>query len=151
MRVIFIKNEGIMKSKLESTESSVVDLLNHILDETEEDRDLALRNYRTVADSFNGLTSEEKASVFAVISVNDLSESMERFLKLSNSSIEKQLKVAKIVSDMLFFQKKFEDDTPLDEEELSDLQDTVALMMEKQKESLDRDIGPLYIVPNGDK
>lgn len=139
-----------MKSRLETTENSVVELLNHILEETEEDREIALKNYQSVADSFNSLSPSEKASVFSVINVSDLSESMERFLKLSNSSIDKQLKVAKIISDMLFFQRKNQDENPLDDDELDTLQDTVARLMEKRQESLDSPVGSLYIVAGGD-
>lgn len=138
-----------MKSKLETTENSVVELLNHILDETEQDRDLALKNYQSISDSFNNLTQSEKASVFSVINITDLSESMEKFLKLSNSSIDKQLKIAKIISDMLFFQRKFEDDNPLDGDELDSLQDTVAMLIEKQKEAAGKPIDSLYIVADG--
>ncbi|MFW9875189.1 MAG: hypothetical protein ACFFG0_18950 [Candidatus Thorarchaeota archaeon] len=73
-------------------------LLTDLNRDIEEDRKLALENYKTIRKLIEKLSGDGLGDVIAI---QELSEALERFLKTSAKASENRLRLAKIVSDQL--------------------------------------------------
>jgi hypothetical protein len=108
--------------KLNLNNENFSDFLNFILHNINEDRDMALENYALLNVGLEGTTNLEVGSLEHMMAVNDLSESMERFLNNSSESTDKLIKLAKLQFDMLKIMSN-KNEHEYSEEELANLRE----------------------------
>jgi len=108
------------KNKLEMDHASLIYFINYILKQLKYDRKLALDNFKSI-DGVVDIGSMVESGSEAMI-MGDIVDSQMKFLNSSSNSIDKMIKMAKIMSDTL--NKVVEDDG---EFELSDFERGIIL------------------------
>ena len=124
--------------KLNIDEDSFVYLLNFIMDNLKEDRELALRHHDTLShmlDGPNGLDS--MSGVELSILLNDLSESITKFLSNASMATDRAIKILKIMSDLMAKVHREDGISDEDREYLESLTSEFEVLKEDTDEDID--------------
>jgi len=127
-----------ISKKVGLDESSLVYLLNFIMDNVREDRALAMRHHDTVASLMEGALDADGGGIQISLLLSDTSEALKRFLDTSSGSIEQTIKVAKLISDMML---KLDTGTLEFSDDTRDLIEQTAKRLEAEKEENRKIVG----------
>ena len=118
-----------MSNNLKLDEASLEFLLNFILNNLKEDREMALQHHDTLAGLLQGPPGSEGMSALDVqLLLNEVSTAVKNFMQSAATSTEQAIKIAKILSDILV---KSDPAESLTDDERADLQ----RMLEEEKEA----------------
>lgn len=103
--------------KISINEQSLAYLLNLVLNNVREERNIAMINYNNLT----GLTTGSDVAEILMLS-KDISESINGFLNSANKSTEQILKMAKVISDYML---KAQDNDLISDEDRMDIENLV--------------------------
>lgn len=118
-----------LTKKLDLDEDSLVFLLNFILDNIKEDRQLALQHHDTLSHILNGAPGD-LSGVEMQLLMNDLSQSLTNFLNTASLSTERAIKIAKILADLM---TKMEASSMLTENDRESIEEMVTGFQDEQE------------------
>ena len=115
---------------LKIDKDSIVYLINFIMTNLKEDREVALRHQNTLSSFLDGQASE-RSEIEMTLLMKDVSEALERFLQSSTASIDQAIKITKIVADLY---SKAEDEDVLTDNDRVGLADLIKEMQQEKEE-----------------
>ena len=119
-----------MSDNLKLDEKSLEFLLNFIMENLKEDRELALQHHDTLASLLSGPPGSEGMSALDVqLMLQEVSTALKNFMSQATTSTEQAIKIAKIMSDILI---KSDPSEALSDDERADLESLLGGLQEEK-------------------
>jgi hypothetical protein len=119
MEVICMSN--LNEEFLDLDRTSLVKMLNFILNNLKDDRRLALQHHTILSHMLNGVASAGLSTLELQMMIQDLSSSLNGFLTSASKSTENAIKMSKIMADAIKYAPQADGLTDKDRDNLADL------------------------------
>ena len=117
--------------KLGLDEDSLEFLLNFILNNVKEDREIALQHHDTLAGLLQGVSGDGMNAMEIQMMAKELSEALKAFMSSAAVTTDQAIKIAKILSDLLV---KADPAETLTDKERGDLEELIGGLKEEKDE-----------------
>lgn len=114
--------------KLDLTHEALVAILQVALNSAIQHKDQALSHHDTVARGFH--IPEGRVDAGTAMAVKEISESLEKYLKSADASLDKIIKIARLVADIML-RRQEEELTEMTDEEKATMQQEIHDMINK--------------------
>jgi len=117
--------------KLSLDDETLLYILQLALDSALEQKDKAMSHHDQVASGFHIAENIDMGSAMAI---KEISESLEKFLKSSDQSLDKIIKIARLIADTMRMRTD-DDSSEMTDEEKEEMQASITKMVNKAKEA----------------
>lgn len=119
-----------MSDKLNLNDESLLFVLQLALNSAVENKEAAKRHHDMIARGFR--LDDDKIDDAVILAIKDVSESIEKYLKVSDASIDKLIKIAKLLSDAI--QKRYDEEyDEFDDDDRGSIEEDVKAFLAQAK------------------
>lgn len=122
--------------KLDLTNEALIAILQVALNSAIQQKDQALSHHDTVARGFH--VPEGRVDAGTAMAVKEISDSLEKYLKSADASLDKIIKIARLVADVML-RRQDEEYSEMTDEEKAQMQNEIHEMIHKASRSKDDD------------
>lgn len=125
-----------MSEKLNLNDESLLFVLQLALNSAVENKEAARKHHDMIARGFH--LDDAKVDDAVILAIKDVSESIEKYLKVTDASVDKLIKIAKLLSDAI--QKRYDDEyDDFDDDDRGSIEEDVKAFLAQAKSAKEDD------------